>query len=144
MKHTKSLKISHKLIEKSYKGKGHKLNKFSWGWRDGSEVQSADCSSRDHEFTFQQPHSGSHPSVMRYGTLFCCAGIYAGITLYTINKSLNRNSPEILRKETFNPHNTLADPKDPKITKTSGPLSIQEKNFEGGVSHTCSTYKAQL
>jgi hypothetical protein len=30
------------------------------GWRNGSEVKSSDCSSRNPEFKFQQPHGGSH------------------------------------------------------------------------------------
>ena len=34
------------------------------GWRDGSVVKSADCSSQGREFKSQQPHSGSQPSVM--------------------------------------------------------------------------------
>jgi hypothetical protein len=29
------------------------------GWRDGSEVKSTGCSSRDPEFNSQQPHGGS-------------------------------------------------------------------------------------
>jgi hypothetical protein len=40
------------------------------GWRDGSEVESADCSSRGPEFKSQQPHGGSQPSVMGSGALF--------------------------------------------------------------------------
>ena len=35
-----------------------------WGWRDGSELKSTDCSSRSLEFNSQQPHGGSGPSVM--------------------------------------------------------------------------------
>jgi len=42
------------------------------GWRDGSEVKSTDCSSRDPEFKSQQPHGGSQPSVMRSDALFWC------------------------------------------------------------------------
>ena len=33
------------------------------GWRDGSAVKSAGCSSRGPEFNSQQPHGGSQPSV---------------------------------------------------------------------------------
>ena len=42
----------------------------TWGWRDGSAVKSADCSSEGPEFKSQQPHGGSQPSVMRPGALF--------------------------------------------------------------------------
>jgi hypothetical protein len=40
------------------------------GWRDGSAVKSADCSSEGHEFKYQQPHDGSQPSVIRSDALF--------------------------------------------------------------------------
>jgi hypothetical protein len=40
------------------------LKRNFWGWRDGSEIKSTDCSSRGPEFNFQQPHGGSQPSVM--------------------------------------------------------------------------------
>jgi hypothetical protein len=40
------------------------------GWRDGSVVKSADCSSEGHEFKSQQPHDGSQPFVMRSDALF--------------------------------------------------------------------------
>jgi hypothetical protein len=36
------------------------------GWRDGSAVKSTDCSSRGSEFSSQQPHGGSQPSVMGF------------------------------------------------------------------------------
>jgi hypothetical protein len=42
------------------------------GWRDGSVVDSTDCSSRGPEFKSQQPHGGSQPSEMRSDTLFWC------------------------------------------------------------------------
>jgi hypothetical protein len=42
------------------------------GWRDGSEVESSDCSSRGPEFKSQQPHGGSQPSVMSSDVLFWC------------------------------------------------------------------------
>jgi hypothetical protein len=32
-------------------------------WRDGSVVENTDCSSRGPEFSSQQPHGGSQPSV---------------------------------------------------------------------------------
>jgi hypothetical protein len=38
-------------------------------WRDGSAVKSTD---RGPEFKSQQPHGGSHPSVMRSDALFWC------------------------------------------------------------------------
>jgi hypothetical protein len=34
------------------------------GWRDGSVVKNTSCSSRGPEFSSQQPHGGSQPSVM--------------------------------------------------------------------------------
>jgi hypothetical protein len=34
------------------------------GWRDGSVVKSADCSSRGPEFKSQKPYGGSQPSLM--------------------------------------------------------------------------------
>jgi hypothetical protein len=39
--------------------------KVLWGWRDGSDVKSTDCSSGGPEFKSQQPHGGSQPSVMK-------------------------------------------------------------------------------
>jgi hypothetical protein len=42
------------------------------GWRDGSVVKSKDCSSRGPEFSSQQPHGGSQPSVMGSDALFWC------------------------------------------------------------------------
>jgi hypothetical protein len=48
------------------------------GWRDGSEVKSTDCSSRDPEFKSQQPHGGSD-------ALFWYAGEHADIN--KINKT---------------------------------------------------------
>jgi hypothetical protein len=45
---------------------------FSRGWRDGSAVKSADCSSGDPEFNSQQPRGGSRPSVMGSGAHFWC------------------------------------------------------------------------
>ena len=42
----------------------------TWGWRDGSEVKSTDCSSRGPEFNSQQPHGVSQPSVMGSDALF--------------------------------------------------------------------------
>jgi hypothetical protein len=50
----------------------HKINKPVWGWKDGSEVKSTDCSFRGVEFNFQQPYGGSQPSVMRSNALFEC------------------------------------------------------------------------
>jgi hypothetical protein len=40
------------------------------GWRDGSVIKSADCSSEGPEFKSQQPHGGSQPSVMKSDALF--------------------------------------------------------------------------
>jgi hypothetical protein len=41
-----------------------------WGWRDGSVVKSADCSSEGPEFKSQQPDGGSQPSVTKSDALF--------------------------------------------------------------------------
>jgi hypothetical protein len=61
-----------------------------WGWRDdGSVVKSTDYSSRGSEFNFQQPHDGSQTSIMEYGALFWCAGLYAGRALIYTNKQIN-------------------------------------------------------
>jgi hypothetical protein len=40
------------------------------GWRNGSEVERTDCSSRGLEFKSQQPHGGSQPSIMGSDALF--------------------------------------------------------------------------
>jgi hypothetical protein len=42
------------------------------GWRDDSAVRSTDCSSVSPEFSSQQPHGGSQPSVMGSDALFWC------------------------------------------------------------------------
>jgi hypothetical protein len=52
------------------------------GWKDGSEVKSTGCSSRDPEFNSHKPHSGSQPSIMKSDALFWPAGIHAGRMLY--------------------------------------------------------------
>jgi hypothetical protein len=39
------------------------------GWRDGSAANSTDCSAKGPVFNSQQPHGGSHPSVMRSDTV---------------------------------------------------------------------------
>jgi hypothetical protein len=46
------------------------LEEMDRGWWDGSAVRSADCSSKGPEFTSQQPHGGSQPSVMKSDALF--------------------------------------------------------------------------
>jgi hypothetical protein len=51
--------------------KGYEVkNSPVWGWRDGSVVKSADCSSGGPKFKSQQPHGGSQPSVMKSDALF--------------------------------------------------------------------------
>ena len=40
------------------------------GWRDGSVVKSADCSSEGPKFKSQQPHGGSQPSITKSDALF--------------------------------------------------------------------------
>jgi hypothetical protein len=51
--------------------KKKKKKKATWnqGYRNGSEVKSTDCSSRDPEFKSQQPHGSSQPSVIRSDAL---------------------------------------------------------------------------
>jgi hypothetical protein len=46
------------------------LEMFLQGWRDGSVVKSTDCSIRGLEFSSQQPHDGSQPSVMGSDAFF--------------------------------------------------------------------------
>jgi hypothetical protein len=55
--------ITHENMLASISKKGMK------GWRDGSALKSADCSSRGPEFKSQQPHGGPQPSVMRSDAL---------------------------------------------------------------------------
>jgi hypothetical protein len=40
------------------------------GWRDGSAVESTDCSFRGPEFNSYQPHGGLQPPVMGFDALF--------------------------------------------------------------------------
>jgi hypothetical protein len=40
------------------------------GWRDGSVVKNAGCSSEGPEFKSQQPHGGPQPSVTKSDALF--------------------------------------------------------------------------
>ena len=54
----------------------------SWAWRHDSEVKSTGSSSRGPEFSFQQPHGGSQPSIMRSGAILR-AGVRGGRMLYT-------------------------------------------------------------
>jgi len=56
--------------EKKNKKKKKKKKRKGKGWRDGSVVKSSVCYSRGPEFSSQQPHGGSQPSVM--GFLFWC------------------------------------------------------------------------
>jgi hypothetical protein len=42
------------------------------GWRDGSAIKRAVCSSRGPEFNPQQLHGGSQPSEMGSDALFWC------------------------------------------------------------------------
>jgi hypothetical protein len=51
------------------------------GWRDGSVVKSAGCSSRGPEFNSQQPHGSSQLSVIRSGALSWTADLHACRTL---------------------------------------------------------------
>jgi hypothetical protein len=54
------------------KTKQNKTKKKDLGWRDGSGVESTDCSSKDLKFKSQQPHGGSQPFAMRSNALFWC------------------------------------------------------------------------
>jgi hypothetical protein len=45
------------------------------GWRDGSVVNSTDCSSRAPEFNSQQPCGGAQPPTMGFDALFWCLKI---------------------------------------------------------------------
>jgi hypothetical protein len=47
-----------------------RVRNMTRGWRDGSVVKSADCSSKGAEFKSQQPHGGSQPSIMKSDALF--------------------------------------------------------------------------
>jgi hypothetical protein len=69
-----------------------KVIKNSVGWRDGSAVRAlAAYSSRGPEFSSQQPHGGSQPSVMRSSVLFCCVWRQLQCTqIHKINKSLKK------------------------------------------------------
>jgi hypothetical protein len=61
--------------------------KSTWrGWRDGSAVQSTDCSSEGPEFKSQQQHGDSQPLVMRSDALFWCDLKTATVYLDIINK----------------------------------------------------------
>jgi hypothetical protein len=48
------------------------LENKCWGWRDGLVVKSTNSFSRSALFNSQQPHGGSHPSVMISDALFWC------------------------------------------------------------------------
>jgi hypothetical protein len=51
------------------------------GWRDGSVVKSTDCFSRGPEFSSQQPHGGSQPSLIGSDALFQQASVYTDRSL---------------------------------------------------------------
>ena len=53
--------------------KTYLLPKTFEGKRDGSGVKSTGCSPRGPEFSSQQPHGGSQPSVMGSNAFFWCA-----------------------------------------------------------------------
>jgi hypothetical protein len=54
--------------------------KSTRSWRDGSAVKSTDYASNGPEFSSQQPHGGSQPSVMGSDTLFCSGDSYSVLT----------------------------------------------------------------
>jgi hypothetical protein len=59
-------------VPKEYSRSKGSLKTGVMGWRDGSAVNSTDCSSRGTEFNSQQPHGGSQPYVMKSNALFWC------------------------------------------------------------------------
>jgi hypothetical protein len=68
-----------KLLQENFKvlmiaiGKTLGIKIYLGGWRDGSVVKSADCSSKGPEFKYQKPHGGSQPSVTKSDALFWSA-----------------------------------------------------------------------
>jgi hypothetical protein len=71
------------------------LRKCLQDWRDGSEVKSTDYSSRGPEFSSQQPHGGSQPSVMESDSLFWCENSYS---VLIINQSINQSINQLINK----------------------------------------------
>jgi hypothetical protein len=59
------------VVTKHKRGKDQQKAMYK-GWRDGSVVETADCSSRGPEFNSQQQHGGSQPSVMGSDALCWC------------------------------------------------------------------------
>ena len=75
-------------VEKYSAVKNNDIRKFEGKWIELEKVileageMAQLCSSRGPEFNSQQPHVSSQPTIIRPGTLFSPAGIYAGRTLY--------------------------------------------------------------
>ena len=61
-------------------------------WKDGSVVKSTNCSSRGPEFSSQQSHGDSQPSIMRSDALFWCFLKTATVNLHIINKQTNKQT----------------------------------------------------
>lgn len=61
----------------------NKQKRGQWG---GSEVESIGCFATGPNFSSQQTHVGSWPSVVRSAALFCPSGIHTRRTLSIINK----------------------------------------------------------
>jgi hypothetical protein len=59
-----------KIIESIHTTKQASIKHFISGWRDGSVVKSADCSSEGPQFKSKQPHGGSQPSIRKSDALF--------------------------------------------------------------------------
>jgi hypothetical protein len=67
---------------------GERSRTMTGGWKDSSVVRSTVCSSKGPEFKFQQPHSGSQPSVQCYSILICVKR----------NKSKKKKSHDCIRQ----------------------------------------------
>jgi hypothetical protein len=67
------------------------IKDYRMGWRGGSALESTDCSSRGPEFSSQQPHGGSQPSVMGSDALFWCVWRQLQCShIHKINKSFKK------------------------------------------------------
>jgi hypothetical protein len=71
--HIERVKIGHFVVCYHDLKRNKNKNKKHKGYRNGSEVKAvAAFSSRGPEFSTQQPHGSSQPSVMGSNTLFWC------------------------------------------------------------------------
>jgi hypothetical protein len=77
-------KLDPTMRKKKKERKMKRLKVEAGGWRDGSAVKSANCSSGGPEFKSQHPHGGSQPSVMRSDAPLVClktATVYLHIVI---------------------------------------------------------------